>query len=478
MAACADLSLLVNGTASTTVSGGDRLTLSWTATPDVSLVARSWGPSGTHVSLPSGQESIPAPNPTVPTSYSFSLQGYDGAQNPITASVQVNVMPNPAATAPTPLVWTPSLGFYPLSILSFYIVPDAEIGTPYSATLSATGREPITYGAAGLPDGLSVVGNTIVGTPTPNALLQGGNFTLTATDGDGYTYATLARMMTPVLAPRNLPAVQAPVVFDGGAPILDGAYVNDPSAGPELAGSGFMLKNATSVTGVRVWGTYLARFKAASDNFTIRFYDHGPSPIITWPSFPAAGRLIGTFTPTSVSRSRTGRAVFGVLDSEYVYDLGFSGLNLQSNTLYYVCVANNTGGEQWACLPSVIQNYPSWGAYSQDGGLTLPGGSFELAFQLREGTIVTPPPPPPSTNTVTYKLDIKRNGKGTVTFSPTGSSSSGTVFAPGTVVTITATPDPTDRNSIWKGWTGDVISSSQTITVTMSRTISVQANFR
>lgn len=477
--ALAEVSLLVNGSTSVTVNAGDPLHLSWTATPDVQRLERGWGPTtGTELPLV-GTETVRAGNPSVATGYLYSLVAYDSTGAVLRPGVQVTVLPGPVVPDYSPIVWQPILPNFQLQTLTFYVVPDGVIGVPYSATISATGKEPITYGAVSLPDGLSIVGNTITGIPTPSALLQGGNFTLTATDADGYTLPTLARMMTPVLEPRNLPAVTSPVVFDGGAASLDGGYVNDASLNLERAASGFMLQSAATVTTVRVWGAYLARFKEGNDNFTVSFYDHGPSPISTWPSFPAAGKLIGSFTPLSVVRAKTGRAMFGVPDSEYVYDLGFSGIALQANTLYYVCVVNNTSGENWAWSVSTIQNYPSWGAWSQDGGVSFPGGSFELAFQLKTGPISNPNPNPnPSPSTTTYKLDVKRNGKGSVAFTPTGASSSGSVFAAGTVVTITATPDVNDRSSVWKGWTGDVVSTSRTITVTMSKNVSVTANFR
>lgn len=470
----AGVTLLVNGGTSAVVNAGDPITFSWQATPDTWRLERGWGTSqGTELPLV-GSESIRAGNTAVATTQSFfaSATAHDGTGS--SASVEVTVLPAASVPQQTPIVWTPSLGFFPLSTLSFYIVPDALIGVPYAAALSATGREPITYAAVSLPDGLSIVGNSIVGVPTTNAWVQGGNFTLTATDADGYTSATLARMMTPVLYPRTLTPVQAPVVFDGGAPNPDGAYVNDPSAGLERAGSGFVLKSATTVTGVRVWGTYLARFRAETDSFTIRFLDHGTSPLSIWPSYPEAGRLIGTFTPTTVTRSKTGRAVLGAPDAEYVYDLTFPGIALEADHLYYLSVENNTVGEQWGWLPSMIQNYPSWGAYSQDGGATFPGGSFELAFQLREGAPVVPPPP---VAPKTYKLIVKSSGKGTVTSNPTGASS-GASYPAGTVVTLTASPDPKDSRSVWKGWTGDVVSQNRTITVTLNGPVTVQANFR
>lgn len=474
----ADVTLTVNGGATATVAAGDRLTFAWTASSDVTRLERGWGAAqGTEVALYAGSETIRAANPAVATTYTYAVSGYGSSTTGMYASVQVTVLPGtPAAT--TPITWVPSLPNYVISPLVFYTLPDAQVGVPYAATVTATGREPITFSAVSLPAGLSFSGNRITGTPTDAAFMQGGNFTLLATDADGITSATLARMMTPVLYPRTVIPVQAPVVFDGGAPDLNGGYRNDAGVSPERAISGFMLPTATTVTGLRVWGTYLGRGKADTDQFTVKFYERGVSPIAPWPSYPSVGKLIATLTPLSVKRTKTGRASFGALDSEYVYDLTFAGVPVAANTLYYVSIYNVTSSSDWIWMTSTVQGFPSWGAYSSDGGATWPGGSAELAFQLSNVPAVTPPPPPPTTITATYKLDVRRNGKGTVTVSPTGGASSGTAYAAGTVVTLTAIPDPADKSSVWKGWSGDVVSTNPTITVTMGRNVSVTANFR
>jgi hypothetical protein len=80
-----------------------------------------------------------------------------------------------------------------------------------------------------------------------------------------------------------------------------------------------------------------------------------------------------------------------------------------------------------------------------------------------------------TTTSSTYKLSISTNGKGTVTTSPSGTS-----FAAGTVVTLTATPA---AGSPWIGWSGSIfgtsaISTAKTITVTMNANTSLTANFK
>ncbi|MDB6038386.1 MAG: uncharacterized protein JWM99_2227, partial [Verrucomicrobiales bacterium] len=75
-----------------------------------------------------------------------------------------------------------------------------------------------------------------------------------------------------------------------------------------------------------------------------------------------------------------------------------------------------------------------------------------------------------TTASSSYKLTIKTVGKGTVTTNPAG-----TIFAAGTAVTLTATPD---AGSPWIGWSGDVSSTARSITITMTKAMTVQANFK
>lgn len=70
----------------------------------------------------------------------------------------------------------------------------------------------------------------------------------------------------------------------------------------------------------------------------------------------------------------------------------------------------------------------------------------------------------------TFKLTTSKNGKGTVTVSPVAAS-----YAAGTVVTLTATPDP---GSPWVGWGGACSGTQPTCTVTMNANLSVVANFK
>ena len=63
-------------------------------------------------------------------------------------------------------------------------LPDGKVGDAYSQTLAATGSNPITWGieAGDLPDGLTLVGDTIKGTPSKAGDFK---FTVKATNGGG-----------------------------------------------------------------------------------------------------------------------------------------------------------------------------------------------------------------------------------------------------------------------------------------------------
>ncbi len=74
-----------------------------------------------------------------------------------------------------------------------------------------------------------------------------------------------------------------------------------------------------------------------------------------------------------------------------------------------------------------------------------------------------------STST-TYKLTLTTNGRGSIAASPAAAS-----YAPGTVVTLTATPV---AGQPWIGWSGACSGTATTCKVTMNTNLSVTANFR
>ncbi|MCU1259718.1 MAG: hypothetical protein JWO80_2603 [Bryobacterales bacterium] len=101
------------------------------------------------------------------------------------------------------------------------------------------------------------------------------------------------------------------------------------------------------------------------------------------------------------------------------------------------------------------------------------GTSLTCAFTINADTTVTATfsgivaPPPPAT----YRLVVKTNGSGAVSSNPSGSN-----FAGGSSVTVTAVPG---ASATWKGWTGATCSGlSLSCTFTMTADTTVTANFR
>ena len=69
-------------------------------------------------------------------------------------------------------------------VITTVALPDGKVGDAYNQTLAATGTNPITWGieAGTLPDGLTLVGDTIKGTPSKAGDFK---FTVKATNGGG-----------------------------------------------------------------------------------------------------------------------------------------------------------------------------------------------------------------------------------------------------------------------------------------------------
>ncbi len=137
------------------------------------------------------------------------------------------------------------------------------------------------------------------------------------------------------------------------------------------------------------------------------------------------------------------------------FELGvWNGSILMTTAPTTATVWNSNGGQ--ASMPVTIKGVASGGGGTATGGGGGGGGSGGGGGGTATAT--------------SYKLSISKTGKGTVTQTPAG-----TTFAPGTVVTLTATPD---AGSPWVGWSGGVVSKSQTIKVTMNSNLSLTANFK
>jgi hypothetical protein len=98
------------------------------------------------------------------------------------------------------------------------------------------------------------------------------------------------------------------------------------------------------------------------------------------------------------------------------------------------------------------------------------GGMATAAVRSKTTTAATGGGGGGSATAATFKLSISLNGKGTVSASPAAS-----LYAPGTVVTLTATPA---AGSPWVGWSGAISGTANPTTVTITKDTAVTANFR
>lgn len=151
-------------------------------------------------------------------------------------------------------------------------------------------------------------------------------------------------------------------------------------------------------------------------------------------------QLLKVDATTSYANSTLTYGTNGVPFGTMQLKLGvYSGSILMAVPPTTVTVWNSNGGQ--ATVPVVI-SIPGGGASGGGGGSA----------------------------TGPFKIVISKNGKGTVTANPNAAT-----YASGTVVTLTATPDP---GSPWVGWQGACTGTATTCTLTMDSDKSVTANFK
>ncbi len=104
--------------------------------------------------------------------------------------------------------------------------------------------------------------------------------------------------------------------------------------------------------------------------------------------------------------------------------------------------------------------------------LTMDGNTMHLRHILRDGTVFDEAdytPNPKGGGPIMYTLTVNTVGSGSVTLNPAGGS-----YSEGTVITLTATPDP---DYIFSSWSGDLSGSANPETITMNSDKSVTATF-
>ena len=135
------------------------------------------------------------------------------------------------------------------------------------------------------------------------------------------------------------------------------------------------------------------------------------------------------------------------------FELGsFRGSMILDTAPTYATVWNSNGGMATLLVTQKLSTAATGGG---GGGATGGGGGGATGGGGTTGT---------------FKLTVSKTGKGTVTASPAAAS-----YAAGTVVTLTATPDP---GAPWIGWGGACSGTAATCTLTMNANLSVVANFK
>ena len=147
------------------------------------------------------------------------------------------------------------------------------------------------------------------------------------------------------------------------------------------------------------------------------------------------------YTNTVLTYGDSSKGPFGTMQ----FELGvYKGSILLDTPPTSVTVWSSVGGQ--ASMPVTIKTLAGGGGGTGGGG----GGGGSTSTK--------------------YKLTIVTTGKGTVTASPAAAT-----YAPGTVVTLTATPA---AGSPWIGWSGAASGTALTTTVTITKDTSVTANFK
>ncbi len=273
------------------------------------------------------------------------------------------------------------------------------------------------------------------------------------------------------------------------------------SSGASGTGSGTVSYSVAANTG----SARTAAFTVAGKTFSISQAAPTSTPTYTL-TVTRTGTGTGTVTTSpsgTTFASGTAVTLTAAPDSNSVF-AGWSGACSGTSTTCSVTMTGNTSvtatfnAKPATSTSYTISAYASWGGYiSPSGSVSVTSGSnqsftitprsgyavrYVLVDRVNVGAVNSYTFSNVAANhsivayftrstTPTYTLTVTRTGtgSGTVTTSP-----SGTTFASGTAVTLTAAPD---SNSVFAGWSGACSGTSTTCSVTMTGNTSVTATF-
>ena len=251
----------------------------------------------------------------------FSIDPSTGAitgnpANELTATVNVTVTDSTSpshlsTTKQFTLTITPKLGITTASL------PTGPAGSPYSATVAATGgTPPYTWTAAGLPAGLTINATTGVISGTPSAA-NSGTVTITATDSTTPTHQTATAQLTLTISPQlsitttSLPArpagsaYSATVVATGGTSPYAWSATGLPAGFSINSSTGVISGNPTATSSntvnVTVTDATSPTQQTASKSFTLTIT---AALSITTSTFPA-GQVNAAYSTTVAAAGGT-----------------------------------------------------------------------------------------------------------------------------------------------------------------------------
>lgn len=154
------------------------------------------------------------------------------------------------------------------------------------------------------------------------------------------------------------PLASADVIFDNGAPGLNGAYLSEINYFWEQADDFMLQPGATVITDVHWWGIYVFAGTPQPDAFTIRIYEtNGNQPALT-PLYELTGISGSRAGTTDVISVNTGEAI--VLYDLYEYSAVIDPIALTPNTTYWISVLNDTANDN--------DDTWMWASHAEGGG--------------------------------------------------------------------------------------------------------------
>ncbi len=372
-------------------------------------------------------------------------------------------------------------------VLASAALQSGFLGVAFTATLQSS-RAGTSFSATGLPPGLVLNGATGVISGTPSAV---GVFAVTVTLSVG------GQSGADMVSIQVRPATAAPAVVR--QPLSRAAVLGQPVAlFAEVSGGAPLrfqwARNGAALAGQTSPSLVIAAFAAADEGDYVLTAANAAGSVstvaarlarsqplaINGESYGLPVSYAGTpafFAQTAVSFDGTPALQSGAVGSSQQCSFGTQVTGPGRLTFRWK-VSSQAGGDllafnlDGALLPSVpsISGEVDWTLQT----VLVPAGTHSLAWGYAKNGSITAGRDAGWVGNVAFTpgfaLAAVARGQGQVI-----ASSAADTFAPGTAVVLTAVADP---GRVFVGWTGDVTSSSNPLTVTMDAHKSVTAVFK